>query len=131
MIYELPRHTLGPGDWDRFRIRNLGLAVQRRMASDFDGDAQQIRTASVREVARAIGVPADSKDVEQMRDWGNLALVLGLIPDLADWTREEKRRLAAIIRAKADKSDTEYVRLLQKHLRLRKAMIKIGSSPRE
>src|SRR4029077_6109781 len=42
-IYETPGTT--NGDWDRFTIRSLGLAVQRRMAREFDGDASKIRTA--------------------------------------------------------------------------------------
>src|SRR5271166_2225198 len=31
------------GRWDRFSTRTLGLAVQRRMAAEFDGDAGKMR----------------------------------------------------------------------------------------
>lgn len=93
----------GRGDWDHFHIRNLGLAVNRKAAS---------------------GTPA-----RRGSDSG-LALVLELIPDRSRWSRAEKRALAEILRAKSGHSETRYVRLLQKHERLRNAILKIGSKRR-
>ena len=113
--------------WDNFRIRNVGLAVQRRMASHAGGDAEKIRLASRQKVARALNIRIeDWKDAEQ-RAFDDLALVLALIPDLARWTEDEKRAAARIIRARAGADETRYVRLLQRHSRLRDEVIKIGS----
>src|SRR6266545_5063346 len=42
-------------DWDRFHVRNIALAVVRRMAREIGGDAARIRSASQRRVARALG----------------------------------------------------------------------------
>ena len=113
--------------WDNFRIRNVGLAVQRRMASRFGGDAEKIRRASREQVARALGVRVDDWKAAERRAFEDLALVLALIPDLARWTEDEKSAVARIIRAKAGADESVYVRLLQRHSRLREEMIKLGS----
>jgi hypothetical protein len=121
-----PEETQGEF-WDSFRIRNLGLAVQRRMASRFDGDARRMRRACAERVARALGVQVESWREAERRAFEEYALVLSLIPDLARWTIEEKRDAARIIRAKAGAEESRYVRLLQRHPKLRDEIIKIGS----
>jgi len=78
-------------------------------------------------VTRALGVKTkDWKEAEQgvLEDQ---ALVLALIPDLARWTKDEKLALARIVRAKAGADESRYLRLLQRHSRLRDEVIKIGS----
>jgi hypothetical protein len=115
------------GSWDRFRIRNVGLAVARRMAKEFDGDARKIRRASVERVERALGVRAEDWKEDERRAFDDLALVLAQISDLARWNEDEKKALANIVRAKADTDELRYLRLLQRHARLRAEIIKIGS----
>jgi hypothetical protein len=76
------------GAWDRFRVRNLGLAVPYGRGP---------------------------------------AAVLGAIPDLDGWTKEEKAAAAKIIRAKQSGSEARYLHLMQRHPRLRAAFLKLGS----
>ncbi|HKQ99650.1 MAG TPA: hypothetical protein VJT09_03190 [Pyrinomonadaceae bacterium] len=115
------------GRWDRFRIRNVGLAVQRRMASHFNGDAIRMRRACVERIARALGVRVKNWKEAERRAFADFAVVLALIPDLSRWTKEEKESIASIIRAKAGADESRYVRLLQRHPRLRDEIIRIGS----
>jgi hypothetical protein len=125
MIIELDESTVG--DWDRFTVRGIGLAVQRRMAAQFGGDAQKIRAVSVEKVARALGI--------RMREWSGVrlsalsdfAVVLGLIPDLSRWADSERQALVPIIQAKAGADEARYLKLMQGHRRLRAAMITLGS----
>jgi hypothetical protein len=124
VIYELPGASAG--DWDRFRIRNLGLAVGRRAASEFNGNLEAMRASSIKEVARALAVQLESLDEPTRRAFDNLAPVLALIPDLARWTDEEKRSLQEIIRAKMSRNETRYARLLQRHKHLRDAIIRLS-----
>jgi hypothetical protein len=124
MVYEAPGSK--PGDWDRFSIRNLGLAVQRRMAKEFDGDADKIRSASVSETARALGIAPRSLNGRERRAFDDLALVLALIPDLSQWSEWEKRRVVQLVRAKAGADESRYANLLQSHVKLRAAIIKLG-----
>jgi hypothetical protein len=125
MLLEIPQAK--QGRWDKFRIRNVGLAVQRRMANRFDSDIAKIRRASVKEVARALDVRVEDWRQAEQRAFEELALVLALIPDLARWTEDEKRDVASIIRAKAGADESRFVRLLQRHSRLRDEIIRIGS----
>jgi hypothetical protein len=124
IVYEAPGTPLG--DWDRFAIRNVGLAVQRRMAKDFDGDAEKIRSASVDSMARLLGSGAPPKGEPECQAFEDLALIVALIPDVPQWTVSERMGLAEIIRAKTEASEVRYARLLQRHAKLRAALIKLG-----
>jgi hypothetical protein len=127
MVYEVEPHA-ERGAWDRFHIRKLGLAVQRRMAKRFDGDAVKIRRVAVEKAERALNVRVrDWKELER-RAFADLALVLDLIPDLARWNKDEKRDVVNIARARAGTDEARYLRLLQRHARLRDHVIKIGSA---
>jgi hypothetical protein len=126
MLFEL--RSSARSDWDRFHIRNLGLAVQRRMASRFGGDAAKIRSASTASVARALDVQLSEWTEAERRAFEDFSLVLALIPDLARWPEEEKRGVARIIRAKAQAEESRYLRLMQGHSRLRHEIIKLGST---
>ena len=126
LIFELPPSPRS--HWDRFQVRNLGLAVQRRMASRFGGDSARVRSASSNRVARALGVRLEQWKAHEQRAFENLSLVLALIPDLARWSEEEKRAVARIARAKAGTEEARYLRLMQQHERLRREIIRLGSS---
>lgn len=127
LLYETPT-TGHPGDWDNFHMRNIGLAVQRRMAEHFRGDEQKMRHASALAVARALGIRAASWNDSERRAFTDMALVLALIPDLSRWSKDEKRAIEHIARAKADAEELRYVRLLQSHSKLREEIIRIGST---
>lgn len=124
MLLEIPHAP--ERRWDNFRIRNVGLAVQRRMASRFNGDAAQMRRACVEQIARALNVQVESWKQAERQAFEDFALVLSLIPDLARWTEDEKSDVARIIRAKAGADESRYVRLLQRHSKLRDAIIRFG-----
>jgi hypothetical protein len=125
MLFEPENATRS--DWDDFHVRNLGLAVARRMASRFDGDAALIRRASVNAVARALGMRTTNLREAEQHAFENLALVLALIPDLARWSKNEKLDVARIIRAKAGADEALYLQLMQQHARLRHEIIELGS----
>lgn len=117
-----------PGEWDQFQVRHIGLAVARRMAERFDGDARAIRTASVRQVKRALGATGEKLTEAEERACSNFALMLALHPGLARWTAEEKRDALLIIRAKAGANELRYLRLLRRHASLRHAIIALGTN---
>jgi hypothetical protein len=123
LLYEAPGAP--QGDWDRFHVRNLGLAVNRAMRRKSGGDADRHRARARRRVAAALGiarVPA-----REAKTFDDFALVLDLVGDLPRWTREEKRAVREVIRAKAEASERSYLRRLLAHPRLRRALIGLGS----
>lgn len=124
MLFEMP--SASAGDWDRFQIRNVGLAVQKRMASDFDGDAQKIRADSASFIKRVLGLDTRRWSEPELRMFESFALVLAMIPDIARWNVDEKQLAAHIILAKARGDEALYLRLMQRHTRMRAALIGFG-----
>ncbi len=125
VVYELPDAERGA--WDQFSIRNVGLAVQRCMARDFDGDAEAMRRATTMQLARQLGLDLHKLKTHERTAFADFAMVLSLVPDLARWPSDEKAALRAIIAAKATKTEQRYQRLLIRHTRLRRAVLRIGN----
>jgi hypothetical protein len=125
MIFEMSGTSCGA--WDRFQVRKIGLAVQRRMARDFGGDAERIRGRSLQDVTRALGVDVSDWRAAELSAVSDLALVLALIPDLDRWSKSEKQQVAMIVRAKASPNESNYLHSLQRHHRLRSELIRLGS----
>ena len=126
LLFEAPS-ALHPGEWDKFRVPNIGLAVQHRLAQQFGGGERKHRRALVTSVARALGVRATDLSASEHRVFSDLALVLALIPDLSRWSKEEKSAIRQIVRAKAGADELRYLRLLQSHQKLRDGLRTIGS----
>ncbi len=131
MVFELAdaRRSLGRskrGDWDRFQVRNIGLAVQRRMAATSGGDAEKFKSEAFSELLDMVGIRADTwpQGLSALHDF---ATALALVTDLRGWSDAEKRALAKVIHAKAGLDESNYLKLLQKHTRLRQTIIDLGS----
>jgi hypothetical protein len=125
VVYELPQAERGA--WDRFSTRNIGLAVQKKMAHDFGGDAEAMRKAAVAQLARIIKVDLKKLKPQEQIAFADFAAMLSLVPDLEGWSSDEKVVLRQIIGAKAGSTELRYQQLLQKHPRLRAAILKLGS----
>jgi hypothetical protein len=116
------------GLWDSFSVRNIGLAVQKRMAEEFNGDPESMCRATSAALAVNLGTdPRDWNPLEQAA-FKDFAFVLSLVPELKRWTADQKQALTAIIRSKAAADESTYLRLLQQHHALKKALVKLGSS---
>src|SRR6266567_2387879 len=114
-------------EWDHFAVRNLGLAVQRRMSQEFNSEGARIRAASVKLVKRALGLRSDRWREGELNALENLALVLAMIPGIERWSGDEKQLAAQIIRAKGRGDEARYLRLIQQHTKLRAGIIELGS----
>lgn len=123
MIYELEPS----GDWDRFQLRNIGLAVQRRMAQRFAGDADRIRIESVRTLSQLLGLGKGKVGGAEFAALSDFAVMLSLVDEVKRWKPAEKELLRRIIRAKAGLDESGYLRLMQRHQKLRRVMIRLGS----
>ena len=127
LLFELPGASAaaGKGEWDRFQIRNVGLAIQKRMAREFDGDAQKIRAQSVDFVERSLGLRTRDWTEGERSNLENLSLLLGMIP-LGNWESADKQLAARIIQAKGSGDEALYLKLMQKHSPLRAAVFDWG-----
>lgn len=125
MLFELTRGRTG--EWDRFEARNIGLAVQKRMASEFKSKPAEIRAASVEFVTRTLKLSTNRWSDAEKSALANLSLPLAMIPGLKTWDKKQRELVARIIQAKASSDEAHYLRLMQRHTALRAALIRLGS----
>ncbi|MGZ5427147.1 MAG: hypothetical protein ACXWE1_08050, partial [Thermoanaerobaculia bacterium] len=59
------------------------------------------------------------------RRWAPLVTIL---PGIARWSRGEKRTLAAVVRAKGGRRESDFVRLFDRHRKLRRAVAALAKS---
>jgi hypothetical protein len=125
MIWELDHRRRG--DWDRFQVRKIGFNVQRQMAKRCAGDPERMRQDSLQKLTRWLGLSLKEWDEVELKALVELAVPLALIPDLERWEGAEKQSLLQILRAKVKGDEARYLKLMQRHQRLRAAFIKLGS----
>jgi len=125
VVYELPAAKRGA--WDTFSMRNIGLAVQRRMAKDFDGNPDAMRKAAVAKLARIVKMDPRKLKPQTQVAFEDFATVLGLVPELDRWSSDEKDALREIITTKVGLTEFRYLQLLNRHNRLRKVVRNLGS----
>jgi hypothetical protein len=127
---EPSRRTLsaasGSGAWDSFSMRNLALAVNRRMARECNGDAIRLHEISIKEVSRALGLTSARWSEAERRSLGNWSLILALIRGLAGWSSHEKRTLIEMIRSQSGRNEMRYLGLTQRQPRLREELLRMG-----
>jgi hypothetical protein len=128
VVFETPKAEQGA--WDRFSTRNIGLALQRRIARDFKGNADAFRKASVEKLGRHLNLSVRNLGTSEYIALADFAMVLSLVPDVHRWRAEEKIVLRKIIAAKVGRTELRYQSLLLAHDRLRKAMLNLGSQAR-
>ncbi|MGO9516329.1 MAG: hypothetical protein ACLPND_04730, partial [Candidatus Korobacteraceae bacterium] len=120
----------GPrGLWDTFSVRNIGLAVQRRMAEKFEGDPESMGRATSAALAAILRVNPSRWTPLEQQAFKDFAFVLSLIAGVKGWSRNQKRALVEIIRAKMSADESDYLRLLQQHHPLKEALVRLGSAP--
>jgi hypothetical protein len=125
-FYEIPGQA--PGRWDCFSVRNLGLALQRHMAANFNGSAARFRAMARAALARLLGVNPASWSSAQQAALETFSLIAALIPEMANWSFEERQQLTEMIRAKASDNEANYLRQLQQHPRFRQEILRLGSN---
>jgi len=111
--------------WDRFHIRKVGLAVQRKMSASGLA-APEFRRRCVARLASLLPGKRP-RDASRSSALAAFAPVLDLLPNLARWSAHDLNALARILDAKSAPSEERYVRLLQRHDRLRQELIRAGS----
>ena len=114
------------GLWDRFSVRNIGFAVQHYMAEKFKGDPGKMRQKTSEWLAELLDIDLSGWSALEQSAFADFAVVLALVPEVKGWSSREKERLAEIIRAKVGASEVEYLRLIQQHLGLKQAMLRLG-----
>jgi hypothetical protein len=109
---------------ERFRdveLNRVGLAVTRGIERRKGGDRERALSAMARRVAGLLGISAGR--AERLR----MTPVAALVPDLARWPEEDRRRLRAVLLAKEARREGTYVRAMLLAPRFERFLRQLGS----
>lgn len=123
MLYEMPGKE--SHEWDRFEVRNIGLAVQRRMAREFASDPEKLRRHTSQFAEETLGMSL-WRDENQLKLCNDLAIALSTATDVRHWCKDEIEAVARIFLAKSGPDEAHYLKQMQKHAFLRASLIKLG-----
>jgi hypothetical protein len=123
MLYEMPGKE--SREWDRFEARDIGLAVQRRMAKEFDSAPEKLRRHTAQFAEQTLGV-SRLGDKNQEKLFNDLAIALSTATDISTWSKNEIQSVAKIFLAKSGPDEAQYLKQMQKHALLRASLIKLG-----
>jgi len=112
-----------------FPLANIGLRITDLLASRFGADRERGEAVCADEAARLCGVRGwqkwDEGEALWWRRWSPLILLL----DVASWTAAERGALVDVVRKKGGRRESDYVRALDSHRRLRQALRSLAKEP--
>ena len=111
----------------RISLGNIGLKVTAYMAERFGADRDAgVRTCS-REAARMLGVRSMSRWSRGERLWWDRwSPLIMTLPGVERWSASNKRALVRVVRAKGGRRESDFVRLFDRHRRLRAAVLRLA-----
>ncbi len=126
-------HTFWPGaghDAVVTPIASIGFAIARHLARRGVNRESAMEACEAR-AARRLGVRAVERWSPAERSWWRRwAPMIDALPGLDRFTTGDRRSLVAIVRAKAGRRETEFVRAFDAHPRLASAILALGSGRR-
>jgi hypothetical protein len=116
-----PRQVLGG-----LELGNIGLHIAAYLSGRFGADREAGLRACSREAAERLGVRSLSGFTPSERQaWKRWSPLVLLLPGVKRWSRQNKRELARVVRAKGGRSERDFVRLFDRHRPLRRAVLKL------
>ncbi len=104
-------------------LANVGLRITRYLAERFGHDRRKAERTCARGAADLLGVRCrrgfSTGERLAWQRWGPLVMIL---PGVERWPREDRQALAAIMRAKGGRRESDYLLRFDRHRRLRKAI---------
>lgn len=109
-------------------LENIGLAVSRYIAERFGSDREKATRVCAEDAARLLGVRSFARFTPGERlAWERWSPLMLALPGVERWTREDKRALARVARAKGGRRESDFVRLFDAHRKLRRALLKLAA----
>jgi hypothetical protein len=113
-----------------FSRESIGLKIVRYLAGRFGADRERGLDVCSREAARLLGLSslAGLSPGERLawRRWAPLVLML---PGVDSWSASERRAAARVVRAKGGRRESDFVKLFDRHRRLRQAVLDLAEEP--
>ena len=109
------------------QLGNVGLHIQRYVSDRFGHDRRRAEQVCSREAAILLGVGSmRSYTPAERMAWKRWSPLIMILPDLGRWSRENKRALVKVVRAKGGRRESDYLRLFDGHRTLRRAIQRLA-----
>jgi hypothetical protein len=104
-------------------LANVGLAVTDYLAQRFGSDRERATAVCAREAAALLREETLARlSAPERLAWERWAPLVLVLPGVRGWSAADRRALARVIRAKGGPRESDYVRLFDRHRRLRKTL---------
>jgi hypothetical protein len=108
-------------------LANIALAASRYLALRFGADRERGLDVCEKEAAARLDVRSFRGFTAGERlAWRRLSPLILALPGVERWSREEKRALVVVVRAKGGRRESDYLRLFDAHAKLRQALLKLA-----
>ncbi|MFH0945040.1 MAG: hypothetical protein V2A76_07565, partial [Planctomycetota bacterium] len=109
-----------------YSLGHVGLRVTRSLAERFGADREAGIATCWREAASLLKTPTRGITAGERFAWKRWSPIIALIPDLEKWPASDRKALAAAVRAKGGRRESDFVPLLEGHQRLRRALLRLA-----
>ncbi|MCA8953233.1 MAG: hypothetical protein KDE27_27220 [Planctomycetes bacterium] len=110
-----------------FPLGEIGLRVTDYVARRFGADRELAERTCADEAAELCGVRGWQKwDEGERLAWLRWSPLVLLLPGVAKWSDDERAELVAVVRAKGGRRESDYVRRLDAHGKLRAALRRLA-----
>jgi hypothetical protein len=107
-------------------LPNVGLKVTDALARRFGSDRELGARETLREAQVLLGVPSLARFAPGERlAFARWAPLVTILPGLARWSEESRRALVDVVKAKGGTRESDFVRLFDAHLPLRRAILEL------
>jgi hypothetical protein len=108
-------------------LASIGLAASALLARRFGSERERGARTCAREAARRFGVRSQAGwSAPERQAWSRWGPLLVRLDGVERWTRDEKLAAVAVIRAKGGRRESDYVRLFDRHAKLRAAVLRLA-----
>ncbi|MCC7012129.1 MAG: hypothetical protein IT454_06190 [Planctomycetes bacterium] len=106
-----------------FPLDRVGLAITDYLAARFGSDRERGEHVCAAEAATRCGVRDWRRwSADERLWWTRWSPLLLLLPGLERWSADERASLVAVVRAKAGRRESDFVRAIDAHSKLRSAL---------
>ncbi|MFQ5843741.1 MAG: hypothetical protein ACE5JG_02010, partial [Planctomycetota bacterium] len=107
-------------------LGGVGLAVTDLLARRFGSRREEAARTCAREAAALLGARAGRRTRGERLAWERWGPLVLALPGVARWSAADRRALARVVRAKGGRRESDYALLLNRHTRLRRAILRLA-----
>jgi hypothetical protein len=112
----------------RIDLGPVSLRLSRYVAERFGADREKAARECAQEAARVLGVRSGRGfSAGERLAWERWSPLVLCLPGIERWSRTDKRALERVVRAKGGRRESDFVPLFDRHVRLRRAILKVAA----